>query len=337
MRQRRVLGALTVVGLSLAALGNSAAAATAPTAGPDLDKVTLTLNWVPYGEHVPFYYGVAQGIFEEHGIRLTIQPGGGSGRTVQATAAGQTDFGWADTPALLNGVAGGAPVKSLGVFLQTTPGSVEFFAEKGYTEPTDLIGATIAGTAGDAMSQTFPSFLAANGLTEADVTVQNVDAAGKIAALVSGQVDAILGFCHDQAPTIENISGEEVDCMRFADWGVNFYSSGLLTNQDLLDNDPDLAKRMLDATIASWEAAIADPEAAVEAMSTAVFNQAPPAEVLAQQFAETQTLLHTDSTADLPPGVNVEADWQATIDLFAETGGLENPGPPSDYWVELEG
>src|SRR5690606_20263002 len=140
----------------------------------ELTPVNLTLNWVPYGEHAPFYSGLAQGFFEDEGIRLTIQPGRGSGATAQATGSGQTDFGRVATPALLNAVASGVPAKSVGVYLQTTPASVEFFAESGISEPQDLVGLTIGGTAGDALSQTFPAFLAANDLSESDVTVQNV-------------------------------------------------------------------------------------------------------------------------------------------------------------------
>src|SRR3954451_24133751 len=96
----------------------------------DLEPVTLTLNWYPYGEHAPFYYGVKQGIFKKHGIDLKIQAGQGSGKTVQAVGGGQTDFGWADTSALLAAVEKGVPVKSLGVYLQTTPASVQFFTSK---------------------------------------------------------------------------------------------------------------------------------------------------------------------------------------------------------------
>lgn len=307
-------------------------AAAADDGAGELTPVNLTLNWVPYGEHAPFYYGLAQGFYEDEGIRLTIQPGSGSGATAQATGAGQTDFGWVDTPALLNAVSSGVPAKSVGVYLQTTPASVEFFADSGISEPQDLVGITIGGTAGDAMSQTFPAFLAANDLSESDVTVQNVDPAGKIAALVEGRVDAIMGFFHDQAPTIANLSGKEVDVLRFSEWGVNFLGTGLVTNESFLEANPDVVEGMVAATTRSFEAAMEDPEGAVQAMLDAVSNQAPPEEVIAEQLEMTTGLLHTEATEGMPPGANAEEDWQNTIDLFAEYGGLEDPGAPADYW-----
>ena len=48
------------------------------------DKVVLMLNWYVYGEHAPFYYGKAKGIYAAEGIDLEIQEGRGSAATTQA-------------------------------------------------------------------------------------------------------------------------------------------------------------------------------------------------------------------------------------------------------------
>jgi NitT/TauT family transport system substrate-binding protein len=299
--------------------------------GKKLDKVTLTLNWYPYGEHAPFYYGKKQRIFEKHGLDLQISAGQGSQKTVQATGAGRTDFGWADTPALLAGVSTGLPVKSIGVFLQTTPASVQSFADKGIKKPADLKGKRIAGTAGDALSRTFPAFLKKNGLRDSDVRVQNTDPAGKIAAVMSGQTDGLLGYASDQGPTMQNKSGKPVSYLRFSDFGLNFYSNGLLVGERTLKSRSDLVKRMAAATSEAWAAAERDPAGAVAAMQGAS-QQLPPAGVLAEQFKTTLTLLHTSSTQGKAPGVNTEADWRQTIEVFTQTGVIGKAEPPATYW-----
>ncbi|MGK5740060.1 ABC transporter substrate-binding protein [Micromonospora sp. URMC 103] len=295
------------------------------------DKVTLTLNWYPYGEHAPFYYGKKQDIFTKHGIDLTIQAGQGSQKTIQATAAGQTDFGWADTPALLSGVGQGMNVKSVGVFLQTTPSSVQFFTDKNITSPADLKGKTIASTAGDALSKTFPAFLKANGLSASDVTLQNTDAAGKMAAVMSGKTDALLGFATDQGPTMQEKAGKPVSYLKFADLGLNFYSNGLLASEDTIAKKKDLVQRMVTATSEAWTAAEANPQAAVDAMEGAS-QQLPSKQVLAEQFGETLKLLHTDATKGQAPGVNNEDDWNKTIAVFAQAGVITKAESPSAYW-----
>ena len=63
--------------LLLAAVATLAFTAQAAAA----DKVVLMLNWYVYGEHAPFYYGKAKGIYEAEGIDLEIQEGRGSAAT----------------------------------------------------------------------------------------------------------------------------------------------------------------------------------------------------------------------------------------------------------------
>ncbi|MFD7894749.1 MULTISPECIES: ABC transporter substrate-binding protein [unclassified Streptomyces] len=331
MHARRLLIGLVPLLLVATACGEDGSGTSTSESGKKLDKVTLTLNWYPYGEHAPFYYGKQQKIFEKHGIDLTIRAGQGSQKTVQATGAGQTDFGWADTPAVLSGVDQGIAVKSLGVFLQTTPSSVQFFDSENVRAPADLKGKTIAGTAGDALSKTFPIFLAKNNLKESDVRIQNTDPAGKIAAVISGKTDALLGYASDQGPTMQDKAKKQVSYLRFSEHGLNFYSNGLIAGREILSGRSELAGRMVQAVSESWAAAEKAPEPAVAAMEGAS-EQLPPESVLSEQFRTTLTLLHTDATQGKAPGVNTESDWQQTIDVFTEADLVKSPKPVAEYW-----
>src|SRR6185437_11023077 len=98
--------------LTLAACGGSTPENN--SAAPDAEgstPVTLMLNWYPYGEHAPLYYGVKEGIFAKHGINLKIVPGKGSGPVAQAIGQKQADFGWVDTPNVLSAANAGVPIK----------------------------------------------------------------------------------------------------------------------------------------------------------------------------------------------------------------------------------
>src|SRR5580698_1109244 len=74
------------------------------------DKVVLMLNWYVYGEHAPFYYGKAKGIYAAENIDLEIQEGRGSAATTQAVAARTADFGYVDVPTMMRAVIKGAPI-----------------------------------------------------------------------------------------------------------------------------------------------------------------------------------------------------------------------------------
>ncbi|GAB3458707.1 ABC transporter substrate-binding protein [Actinophytocola sediminis] len=316
-----VLGACAPGGASESGQGGDAPA--------DADKVTLTLNWVPYGEHAPFYYGVDQGFYADEGIDLEIKPGNGSGTTIQAVAQDQTTFGWADTPPLLKGIATGMPVKSVGVFLQKGPASLEFLSDQNITKPQDLKGKTVGGTPGDAMYATFPAWLKANGLTANDVTVVNMDAANKIAQLAEGQVDAIMGFFHDQGPTIEARTGKQVDYLLYADSGLNMLGTGIVASEKTLSENAELVTRFVRATQKSWAEAVKDIPGAAQAMADLAENE-PPQEVLTQQLELAEPLLQLDSAG--APGVNTEEQWTDTIGLMSQYAELADAGEPATYW-----
>jgi NitT/TauT family transport system substrate-binding protein len=325
---KRIAAALTLAALLVALPGcGGGSEKPAPSGQQAVKKATLTLNWVPYGEHAPFYYGLKKGFYKDEGIDLEIKPGTGSGATIQQVAQQKTDFGWADTPPLLKGVATGMKVKSLGVYLQRGPSSIESLADTGINKPADLKGKSVGGTPGDALYAVFPAWLKANGLEPSDVKVVNLDPAAKIAALSEGKVDAIMGFFHDQGPTIEGKTGKKVNYLLYADTGLNMLGTGIVVNDATLDKDADLARRFVKATQKSWAEAAKDTNGATDAMVELAQNE-PAREVLVKQLTLAVGLLDDKGA----PGVNTEAKWTGTIDLMTKYADLKNAGAPSKYW-----
>jgi NitT/TauT family transport system substrate-binding protein len=329
-RTRRLVtltAAVAALALTTAACGGAKPAANTGTANKT--KVTLTLNWVLYGEHAPFYYGLKKGIYAKEGIDLQIKPGSGSGNTIQQVAQNKTDFGWTDTPPLVKGISKGMRVKSLGVFLQKGPSSIEFLSTKNIHKPADLVGKSVGGTPGDALYSTFPAWLKANNVPKEQVKVVDMDPAAKIAALAEGRVDAIMGFFHDQGPTIEAKTGKKVNYLLYSDYGFNLLGTGLVVNLDTLSGKPDLVRHFVKATQDSWAAAAKDIPGAVDAMSDTAENK-PSKEIMTKQLTLAVGLLGTDSGG--MPGVNSDAKWNETIDLMSQFAGLDPKGQPTTYW-----
>src|SRR5665213_2700803 len=131
------------------------ATAAAPAAAAD--KVVLMLNWYVYGEHAPFYYGKAKGIYAAENIDLEIQEGRGSAATTQAVAAKTADFGYVDVPTMMRAATKGAPVIATGVLLQTSPMSVMGFVERGIRKPDDIKGKIVAITPADSICLLYTS------------------------------------------------------------------------------------------------------------------------------------------------------------------------------------
>uniref|UniRef100_UPI000623BD28 ABC transporter substrate-binding protein n=1 Tax=Allosalinactinospora lopnorensis TaxID=1352348 RepID=UPI000623BD28 len=164
------------------------------------------------------------------------------------------------------------------------------------------------------------------------VEILPTDPQGKIPAVASGEADGLLGFAHDQAPTLAEETGREVDAMLWADWGLSYYGTGLITSETVVESDEDLVQRMVTATQESWSAAQDNPEKAVAAMEGAS-EQLPSDQVLTEQFAFTRKLMPTEATEGRAPGVNAEEDWQQTINILAESGVTGFTETPDAYWT----
>ena len=300
------------------------------------DKVVLLLNWYLYSEHAPFFLGKERGYYDQEGIDLDIQEGRGSGVSVQAVAANTATFGYVDISTMIKAAAKGAPVKSVGVALQLSPMSVMGFADKNIRVPKDIVGKTVAVTPGDSMSQIWPLFLKKTGIGESDFKTVAGDAQTKLNAVMNGQADLLLGYVMDQAIKLQDATKKPIYPIRFADYGVNLISSGIVVNTATLKDKPDMVKRFLRATTRAMEDAEKNPEAAVDAMLKAN-AKAGVRDTLIIGLKQTTALYHTKETANLRPLRVTMANVGESLDLLAQYGGLDpaTKGKPED-WVTLD-
>jgi NitT/TauT family transport system substrate-binding protein len=301
-----------------------AALCTALVAGPAVaaDKVILMLNWYVYGEHAPLYFGKEKGISAAEGIDLDIQEGRGSGVTTQAVAAKTAHFGYVDVPTMMRAAVKGAPVIATGVLLQTSPMSAMGFVEKNIRKPEDIKGKTVATTPGDSMSQIWPLFLKKTGLKESEFKTVSGDATTKLNAVINGQADLLLGYVMDQSMRIKDATGRDVYPIKFADYGVNLVSSGIITTKDLMKDNPDLVRRMMVASTRAVLAAVKDPKAAAESILKAN-PKGGRIETLTQGFELTIPLYADPTGKSKQPFLVSDQNMADTVSMMVEFGGLE--------------
>jgi NitT/TauT family transport system substrate-binding protein len=305
-----------------------------PAWGQAKEKVTLLLNWYTYSEHAPFYLGKERGYFDQEGIDLEIQEGRGSGVTVQAVAAGTATFGYADVPTMMKAASKGAPVTAVGVALQTSPMSVMGFADKNIRKPEDIKGKTVAVTPGDSMSQIWPLFLKKTNLKDSDFKQVAGDAQTKLNAVMNGQADLLLGYVMDQAIKLQDATQKQVYPIRFADYGVNMVSSGIIVQKDYLKNKPDVVRRFLRAATRSLEESAKNPEAAVDAMLKAQPKSGVKDTAVIGMKNTASLYKGPDNPNDRPLRVGAK-NMAETLALLVEYGGLEkaSAGKPEDYYT----
>src|SRR5829696_6647876 len=286
------------------------------------DKVVLMLNWYVYGEHAPFFYGKEKGLYAAEGIDLDIQEGRGSAVTVQAVAAKTVDFAYADVPTMIRAAVKGAPVTSPGVLLQKNPMSAMGFVEKNIKKAEDLKGKTVATTPGDSMSQIWPLFLKKAGLKESDMKIVSGDATTKLNAVINNQADVLLGYVMDQSMKIKDATGKDVFPIKFADYGINMVSSGIIANAGYVKANADLVKRFMSANAKAVEAAEKEPKAAAQSILD-VNPKGGKIDTLTQGFELTIPLYRTAETKGKRPFQVTDQNMTDTVNLMVEYGGLD--------------
>jgi NitT/TauT family transport system substrate-binding protein len=89
------------------------------------------------------------------------------------------------------------------------------------------------------MSQIWPLFLKKANLKESDMKILSGDATTKLNAVINGQADVLLGYVMDQSMKIKDATGKDVFPIKFADYGINLVSSGVVANRDFVKDNQD--------------------------------------------------------------------------------------------------
>lgn len=297
-----------------------------------LDDVTLRLDFYAHAADAPFPYGVAKGIFAKYGINLKILEGTGSGPTTQIIATGTNRFGYADAYTMAKLVSKGLPVKMIASYAQIAPWAIAYFTSENIHKLEDLYGKKVSFSAGDAEDQLFPALMSANHLDVSKVHVIYLAPQAKQSALMVGSVDAMGASYADQASTIQKEANRPVSYLRFADWGANPLSFGLIINTKYL-GDKSLNCRMVAATSAAFEAATKDQRGAADALLR-MFPQLNKNDLAltTEQWGEYAQLTHAPDTKHEPLGYMSAKDWDTTVALGIKYGDFGR-GPPSIYYT----
>ena len=96
--------------LSFCLIALLAAAPLADAQDKKLIPVTLAVLWYPQPEDGQFFAAKAEGIYEKHGLDVTIRPGGPQVNVQQLMAAGQSDFAQSSSMRTLNARNQGVPI-----------------------------------------------------------------------------------------------------------------------------------------------------------------------------------------------------------------------------------
>ena len=309
----------------------AAAIAGVPASAFALDDLTMTMNWTADSAHLGFAMAKATGLYEDAGLNVMLEEGRGSSVAAQLVATGRSELGYADAGAALNVASQGAPIKIIATIWKSGQFGLQSLASSEIKSPADLKGKKIAVAPGTAMVPLVPVFLAANGMSEDDVEIVSATQSAALGLLAKGDIDAI-------AETPENTvvplaaQGLEVDNMYFYNNGVPVVSLSLVAREDKIEENPDLYKRFIAATLAGWKAAMEDPEAAVDALLEIFPETENTKEALLQGAKYSFASVCPGGSGDAI-GVTDAATWDEIYKVMTTAMSFSGDKPITDYYT----
>lgn len=263
--RRQVIAAATVGAATIAtgaALVRPAAAHQVST--QELIPVTLALDWYPNANHAGIFMALDRNFFADAGLDVTITVPSDPTTVLQTVGAGRDTFGISYQSEVLFAREQDVPVVSVAALVQHPLNSLMVLDSSDIQSPADLAGKSIA-VSGLAADEAFLYTILDNvGLSLDDVEIINVGY-DLLPAVLSERADAVIGVYWTHETILAEREGSPVRYFRVEEWGVpDYYELVLVSGESTIAEQPEVITAMLSALQLGYDAAIADPTAAID-------------------------------------------------------------------------
>lgn len=311
-RVRHYLGAVSGA-LALAAVLSAPMASAA-----ELDKVVFGTNWYAQAEHGGFYQAKAAGIYEKYGLDVAIEMGGPQVNGMQLLVAGRRDFSMGYPIGNIKAVEEGMPVKTVAAAFQGDPQALIAHPDVESLEQIRERKLPVY-IASFAHTTFWPWLKTRYGYTDDMVRPYTFS----VAPFLADKNIVQQGYLSSEPFAIQK-GGIEPKVFLLADHGYPAYATTIETTQRMIDENPDLVRRFVQASMEGWVSYFADP-----APGNALIKQANPQmtdeqiDYGLQKMQEYGLVTGGDATTG---GIGVMTDerW-ATLHQFMLEAGLVSP------------
>jgi len=211
------------------------------------DKVRFGTNWMAQSGHGGFYQAVADGTYAAHGLDVEIVMGGPQVNNRPLLAAGRLDFLMAGNLLLsFDNTRNEIPTMVVGAFFQRDPQVL--IAHGGqYSGWEDLPNAPTVLISRDGQFSFWQWLTATQGFKDEQLRPYGFN----LQQFLSDETIVQQGYATSE-PMRLAAQGFDADVFIMADYGWSTYSTTIETRTDLVENNPDLVQRFMDASIIGW-------------------------------------------------------------------------------------
>ncbi|MFO8036294.1 MAG: ABC transporter substrate-binding protein [Anaerolineales bacterium] len=282
----------------------------------ELVDIRLPMGYVPNVQFAPFYVAVEKGYFREVGLDVEFD----YKRETDGAAlvgADEIKFSVVSGEQVPLARAEGLPIVYVMAWYRDYPVAVVAKADQGIKEPADLEGKRVGlpGLYG-ANYVGLRALLGAVGLQESDLTLDSIGF-NQVEVLASDKADAVVGYLANE-PVQLRYQGYDIDVIAVADY-VPLVSNGLITNQKTIEENPELVRRMVQATLKGIRYTVEHPQEAYEICYAYVEGLEEAQQEVQMEVLETSIALYQTD----PYGFSDQASWENMVDVLENMDLLE--------------
>jgi NitT/TauT family transport system substrate-binding protein len=226
------------------------------TSGVDrkLDAVTFGTNWYAQAEHGGFYQAVATGIYKTHGLDVTIKMGGPQVNGTQLLMGGVIDFLMGNSTEAVKAIEQGIPKVTVAAIFQKSPQVLLAHPNVGNDSLEKLKVKPIFVSA--SANVTYWNLLKVKyGFSDDQKRPYNFNPGPFLLDKNSAQQ----GYLTSEPYTLEKEGGFKPAIFLLADAGYVPYDTTIETTQKLVETNPSLVQRFVDASIKGWYSYLENP------------------------------------------------------------------------------
>lgn len=309
--------------LTLLVLGAAVALTLFSGAGPAsaVQRVSVLLNWSPTVEHVPVFVARELGYFKDEGLDVHIKEGVGGADTAKVVGSGAENIGISAGTVLPIAREKGIPVVALAVYYQKDPHAVISMKKTGITKPKDLEGKRVGVKFGATSHYFYNAIVDRYNVDRSKIEEVSI---GKdvVQLLVSGRVDAVMGYVSDEAVHAERLGGP-LNLMLVHDLGLPLYGNLYVTSERYAKENPKAVQSFLRAAFKAWDFMLREPDKALD-----LFIKANPVlegrkDVLREQLKKSLELLVSADSLEMGLGAQTRKGWDDAQDTLLKMGMIK--------------
>lgn len=280
--------------------------------GAGVTSATLALNWYPEAEHGGFVAANELGLFRKRSVEVQIEPGGpgAPNQVILDLATGRVQFAVSNADLVVLARAKDVPIVAVAAPLQHSPRCIMVHESSGIDSLHELKNVELAISEARPFALWMKHKLPLPG-------VSMVPFSGQVGEFVLRTDFAQQAYVFSE-PFVAREQNSDPKVLMLSEIGFDPYASLLVTTEDLIQQNPELVRNVVQASVEGWQSYLQNPTPVNEALHQ--LNRDMSLEALEFGVTAMKPLCETDGA---PFGQMSTDRWQTLIDQIEQIGEIE--------------